>query len=101
MNLVTLDQVNMHLRIDGHAAAPDVMIKIEQASAIVLTHIKYGSLDDDGDPVHDFSAGVPHDIQSATLLVIGELMKEREAGSDPLSQAVRDILAPYRMPSLA
>ena len=91
----------MRLRIDSCHEDPDLYAMIEEASATVLRYIKYGSVDEDGNPIHDFSSSVPRDIQSATLLIIGELRKEREAGSDPMSQAVIDILTPYRDPTLA
>ena len=91
MMLVSLEQAKLRLRASDHED-PDLMMMIQQASDMVLTYIKK---DED-----DFEE-VPHAIQVATLLIVGELMKEREAGSDPMSKGVIDILTPYREPTLA
>lgn len=102
MMLVTLEDAKLDLAIDGNDLDPLIYKKIRQASDLVLKHIKYGTEDSNGDPIHDFSDGVPGDIQSAVMMVLAELVKNREAGSsNPMSQAVIDILAPYRQPTIA
>lgn len=92
MSLVSYEQAKERLRASDNEAG-DLMTMIDEASNIVLDYLKKSE--------SDFTSGIPAPVQTATLLVVGEIMKERESGSNPLSQGVMDILAPYRDPSMA
>lgn len=100
MNLVTLDQARARLRIDLHHGDADLYSMIEEASSVVTRYVKYGKTEvGDDEPVQilDWSEGVPYDVQLATLIAISNI----ERGEHPMSQAVIDILTPYRDPTLA
>lgn len=53
--------------------------------------------DDSGEPTED----VPGEVAAATLLVIGALFEDREGEKDPISTAVRSLLAMRRDPAMA
>lgn len=103
--LVSLDQAKDHLRVTHDNDDEDIFSKVEQASAIVLDYLKlsvtptdWGNLSGDSPP----GTGVPHLIQAATLLILGELFKGRESSTvDVLSNAVKSLLHRYRDPALA
>ena len=91
--LVTLEQARHRLRLsaaeDYHE--PDVEMKMEQASDIVIDYIKR--------PDHEWTdADTPPVIQAAILEV---LMRLFEGSDDPLSSGVKSILWRYRDPALA
>lgn len=90
--LVDFQKAEARLRTGEHEQY-DLVEILQDASDIVLTYIKRDE--------SYFEGEIPRAIQSATLLVAGELLKEKEAGSNPLSQGVIDILTPYRDPTMA
>lgn len=77
---------------------------VHAASAIVLDYLKMDSLPDawneaEGSPS---GTGVPENVKAATLLVLAELDRNRDAsGADCLSDAVRALLVRLRNPSIA
>lgn len=103
--LVSLDQARDHLRVIHNDDDEDIFSKIEQASAIILDYLKldavptgWGNLSGESPS----GTGVPHLVQAATLLVLGELHNKREAsGADVISPAVVSILNRYRDPAMA
>lgn len=101
--LVEYDDVLRRLRIGAEADESDIQAMIYQASAIVMKHLKLTSLPDawlqtNGSPsLFD----VPDDIQTATMLVIGNLEKYRDGEKDPLTAGVKSLLNGHRDPSLA
>lgn len=115
--LVSVEQASAHLRRDTDADDLDLVGKIMGASRAVLTYIAGGSdafTDSAGDVFEDSNGvalDIPHDIQIATLLLIGEFYKNREAkqegivdasfGYGYLPQPVISLLMPYRSWSLA
>jgi hypothetical protein len=90
---------------------------ISAASAAVLGYVKNGPdlfLDSAGDPIldsHGDPIGIPDDMRFATLLLIGEFYKNREAKQDGeidpahgygyLPRVVTALLYRYRTPSLS
>lgn len=111
MALVSLEQAQRHLRLSVTAAASplsdeeaDVSLKIEQATALVLNHLKREPTgwDVTTDPAtdHEFAA-----VQAAILEVLGSLYGHR--GDDntvtdgPLSTRVIMMLSLLRDPALA
>lgn len=102
--LVTLQQAKDHLQMDHDAADADITLKIELASDIVLGYLKLASIPLDwiggtgASPVVE----VPPRVKAATLLVVGELFKNREASvNDSLSAAVMSLLHRDRDPAFA
>jgi hypothetical protein len=93
MILCTLEQAKTHLRVDDPASDADVMLKLIQASEIVVDYIKK--------PDHgwnEFTA--PRVIQAAVLLVLSELYDQRE-GKDGIPAAAKALLGRSRDPALA
>lgn len=114
--LVSLAQAKIHLRIDGPDPSPedaDLTLKIEAASGAVLNYIRSSVpsfLDSSGDPLLDSAGdpiGIPYEVKAATLLLLGDLYKERDAINAAewehgfLPKSVLSMLYPYRMPSMA
>lgn len=114
--LVSLQQASDHLRRDTTDDNADLELKIEAASLAVLNYIDdHSFLDSSGFPELD-SAGdpidVPRPIQSAVLLILGDLYADRdqenfrEGGSSSRigeilqSRTVHFLLDPYRIPTL-
>jgi hypothetical protein len=103
MDLVTLEQGKMQLRIEDTLHDADVQMKITQASAIVLDYLKTP----DGPP-DDWYAGsppvlaVPAVVEAAVLLELSELYHNREAGTvNLIAPAVVALLDRLRDPTLA
>ena len=103
MDLVTLDQAKMQLRIEDSLHDADIQMKIAQASAIVVDYLKYETV-----PPEDWLTGsppvvdVPELIQAATLLVISELYNNRETSTvNVISNAFVALLDRQRDPALA
>jgi hypothetical protein len=91
--LVTIEQAKISLRLtdtdDYHF--PNVEMKMEQATDIVVDYIKR--------PEHGWTDGdAPPIIQAAVLEVLRRLF---EGLDDPLSNDVKNILRRYRDPALA
>lgn len=116
MKLVTLAQASAHLRRDTDADDPDLLLKIEAASAMVIDYLKdYEYADFDSAGVILDSAGDPINVQArvqaATLLLIGYLYKEREGSNEHAVPAqwgygylpigVTALLYPLRTPTVA
>lgn len=113
--LVSLEQAREHLRVDTTDGDNDLLLKIKGASRAVLNYI-VGSVrtshftDSAGDVLED-SAGValyvPEDVQIATLFVIGYYDRNRDSDRDKeadglfLPYPAKQLLIPYRDPSLA
>ena len=92
-----------HLHLRNNEQTAFVQRLILQASSIVMSHCKLTAIPatwvDEGSPP---AQEIPFKVRSATLLVISELNENREAsGANPVSQAVVDILADIRLPTLA
>ena len=93
--LVDIETAKRHLRIDTDDSDENLARKIEQASAIVRDYLK---VDDDEWDIDDTSASVlPYEVEAAVLLVMEALYD----GTEPLSQAVKDLLHRHRDPALA
>ena len=118
MMLITLQQAKDHLRIDTSDDNSDLTLKIEAASQAVLNYIANDLpfMNSAGEPDYD-SAGIgidiPAPIQSAVLLTLGVLYKDRDGveytdarqGADMartgiiiLPRAAHFLLDPYREP---
>lgn len=94
---ITIEQAMAHLRVDSDISSDDgdLLSKMDQACDIVLDYLE---MPEDSYAPGSESDGAPPRIISATLLVLGELYKNREAQSDPLSQGVWRILNRLRVP---
>lgn len=100
--LVTLEQARMHLRIsDTVEDDPDIQMKLEQASDIVLDYIK--QRDAPWTPTT-----VPRPVQAAVLIMLSRLFDDRAAGVENnqvalgyLPPSVTALLHRYRDPALA
>ena len=110
--LVSLSRAKAHLRITGTDDDSDVELKLKGASAAVLRYIDSNQdfLDTNGDPDEEsdgVALNVPEDIQAATLLLLGDLYKERDGVNAAewehgfLPRSVVRLLYPYRTPTLA
>lgn len=104
MALVTVDQVNLALRLslaDNDERIPDVELKIRQAEDAVLDYLKKPDADWDEDTV-------PARVNAAVLLVIQSLLDEANTGGllpglgsgDPTNPVVA-LLYRLRDPALA
>jgi hypothetical protein len=112
--LVSLDQAKDHLRIDNDAEDNDLVLKIKGASRAVMRYLKdtgTESFTDSFGDVYEDSNGValnvPEDIQSATLLMLGYLHRDRDGDTEKaytmgfLPAAVTALLYPLRTPTVA
>ncbi|MDQ0558314.1 hypothetical protein QO004_000087 [Rhizobium mesoamericanum] len=76
MALVTVDQVNLALRlslVDGDERIPDIELKISQAEDAILDYLKKPDVDWD-------EATVPGRVSAAVLLVVQSLLDEANTG---------------------
>lgn len=94
--LITIERAKRHLRIDDNNLDVEVTDQIESASAIVIDYLKINQTVVDEWELN----GTPPLVAAAILLVLGELFKERESGSDPLSKGVKNLLHRLRDPAL-
>lgn len=115
MRFVTLEQAKLRLRFDTDHEDDDLSLIIAGASRACWQYIKDGVedggwTDSAGLPVEDsagYTLNVPEDIQNAVLVLVGYLSKEREGDNTAeiehgfLPVAVRMMLYPYRLPTLA
>jgi hypothetical protein len=114
--LVSLEQAKFHLRIDdassgGNDDDTDLELKIRAASAAVLRYIGLVQdwLDSSGEPIVESGGdtAVPADVVAATLLLVGDLYKERDGKNESdwehgfLPLSVRSLLFPLRTPVIA
>lgn len=106
MALVTYDMAVKHLKqegvLDGSPEDADLTAKIEQASAIVINHLKRpGEWSIDSDPATDSEFAW---VQAAVLEVLSQLYYRR--GDDANKPSLDDVLVKmgssmYRDPALA
>lgn len=122
MMLVSLRQARDHLRIDTEDDENDLELKIKASSLAVINYLgletaeKYIDFDSFGDVEFDSNSdpeGVPEPIQSAVLLILGDLYADRDGrdfieggtserlGQIILPRTVHFLLDPYRVPRLA
>lgn len=112
--LVSLADAKLHLRADSSTHEDsDIALKIGAASLAVLRYIGDSAdafLDSDGEVPVDSAGdpvGVPEDVQAATLILLGDLYRNRDGESKAeyefgvLPRVVVSILYPYRLPSMA
>lgn len=106
-SFVTIGQAKAHVLVDHDSDDAQLQSMIEQASAIILDYLKLASVpaswtDGTGSTGDSPSGAVPPLIQAATLLIIGELYRTREAADiNVLSAGIKSLLHRYRDPSLA
>lgn len=91
--MISLDDAKRHLRVDHTDEDTDIALKLRLAVGIVNDYI--------GNDDASWAAASHLVVDAATLLVLGELYANREAGSDPLSPTVRVILERTRKPAYA
>ena len=112
--LVTLAEAKAHLRIDdfdsdGNPGDDDLTLKIMAASRAVLNYIGADQyfLDSSGEPISTSAISLPDDISIATLLLVGDLYRNRDGdntsgwSTSMLPTTVQVLLSPYRSPVLA
>lgn len=98
MALITLAQAKRHLYVDDDAHNTDILLKVDQASAIILNYLK-----SQADPTWT-DATVPGPVQAATLLMLTHLYEERGdnmASNAALWEAVANLCRRFRDPALA
>ncbi len=106
MALVCYDDAVNHLRqqgvLDGSPADADLTLKIEQASALVLIHLKRpAEWHVEMDPADDPEFAI---VQAAVLRVLGNLYRFRgddETSVEPISPDVVRMLSMLRDPTMA
>lgn len=115
---VTLDQVKLHLRIDGDDADDDLQLKLETASERIRDHLNgvpafQPELDAEGQPVRNedgqivYTTEIRSTVKSATLLLVGYLYRypsgdENKAfEASKLPASITALLAPVRRMVLA
>lgn len=114
-SLVTLVQAKAHLRMDHDEDDEQIEAMIEAASGAVLNYLddaQYNYVDTGGEILEDSSGPItiPPVIQQATLLMLGDLYRNREPTAsdviDPqfgygyLPRAVVALLFTYRAPTI-
>jgi hypothetical protein len=119
--LVTLEEAKLHLRVDHDGDDDDITLKIEAASASVLSYIEdsqYLFLDTGGDELDLADTSIDqaalrarHLCRQATLLMVGEFYRNREPaatdvvperfGYGYLPRTVVALLTPLRTPTIA
>jgi len=106
---VTLEEARAHLAVDHDADNAMIQSQVEQASAIILDFLKlpavpasWGEGTGGTGGTGDEPSGVPQLVKASTLLIVGELYKNREAGEvNVLSEGVKSLLRRSRHPALA
>lgn len=116
MMLVTLQQAKDHLRVDYDDEDAEITLLSQAAGAAIIDYLKSGAtfLDSSGDVPVDSSGdpdGVPYQVQAASLILIAELYKNREAEQDGevnsqfgygyMPRSVVALLYPLRDPAIA
>lgn len=104
--LVELDAAKNHLRVDGASEDATILVLIAAASEVILDYLKMDiptETSPDTSILQLWDTGVvPGAVQSATLLLLGDLYENREGSKvDILSSAVKALLHPHRDPALA
>ena len=119
MQFVSLDEARAHLRLDTEDEDGYVELLIQAASGAVYNYIRDSRpefFDSDNLPFEDYSGiadGLPIEVKSATLLLLGYLYKDRDNNGlyktntggnfehGYLPRPVLSMLYRYRMPGLA
>lgn len=111
MNLVTLDEAKLRLRVDGTAQDSDIELMIGGASTAVLRHLGDAAneflLDVNGDPIPEDQIVVPDDVKNATLYLVGAMLRDPDGAEVKdwdmgyLPRPVTALLVSRRKPSLA
>jgi hypothetical protein len=114
MMLVTLEQGKQRLRVDTNDEDADLTDMIKGASRAVLLYLKAEGIadfaDSSGNLVEDSEGiveGVPDEVQTATLLMLGYLYRQRDNDDNHefetgyLPRPVTAILYGRRDPALA
>lgn len=93
------DDIDEEYPLEGIPEASEVLAKLEDASAIVLAHVK----DPDNDAEWD-EGSTPGEVQAATLIVLSDLWEHRAGSSSDdvvISETMRNLLRGRRDPTLA
>jgi hypothetical protein len=100
--LVPLYRAKAHVR-SNEDDSEDLYYKVEQASGIIMDYLKMTEIPVDWiKTTSPVVYAIPHNVQAATLLVVSELYENREGSvSNPLSQAVMDLLHRLRDPAMS
>lgn len=95
--IVSLDTAKTHLRVTVDDDDDNIMLKLDQAEAIVIDFLKLdeGTYDLEASPYVE----APKMVTAAILLVLKQLYDHPD--QDPLSTAVRSVLHRSRDPALA
>lgn len=124
VELVTIDEVKLRLKVDNDDADSDITLMIQGASASVIRYLKNVSpyepeidsfgrvvLDSSGDPIpYVDTAGdlVPlPDVKNAVLALVGQWLKNPDGNGDGdfdrgyLPKPVTALLYPLRVPTIA
>jgi Phage QLRG family, putative DNA packaging. len=101
INLLSLAEAKVHLRIYTDIHDADIELKIAHASEIIMNYYKRTTVPEEwvinSSPM---TYDIPPSIRAATLLVLGELFNNREASvANILTEAVRNMIP--RDPTLA
>lgn len=121
--LISFDLAKSHLRITNNDLDSEIDIKMRLASAIVANHCKLTevpdewiidepnsttesddlilAIDTDDSPSDGLYIRVPGNLQAAVLLVLTELFDNGGGSSEVLSDTVKDLLTPFRDPTMA
>lgn len=122
--LISLDLAKRHLRITSSDMDTEIDLKMRLATAIVVNHCKLTDIpeswisteepipdveaeelilfrDADTSPFDTYYVRVPGNLQSATLLVLEVLFYGETPDSQVLSDTVKDLLTPFRDPTMA
>jgi Phage gp6-like head-tail connector protein len=85
--LVRLEVAKLHLRIADDLQDDDIEMKLQQASAILMQHMKLSAVPSEwlmGSPPSTIDP--PANIQGYTLLILSELFENREASVFNINQ---------------
>lgn len=103
MLLISFEALKGHLRVDHDLEDSELDAIVARASAVVLDYV--GGTADKWKGVDGADPTIPASVEAATLLVGAALFENRDGSEDrspqPLSRAARDLLMPFRDPSLA
>lgn len=97
--LISTDAARRHLRLSASDmtvadTAADVADKAKDATGIIIDYLKR--------PDHGWTVEtVPFPVKAAILLVLTALFEDREGQQDPISDAVKSLLARLRDPAVA
>ena len=107
MMLITPAQAIEHLRADTTEDDPDLLAKIQEASAIVLAYLKGASAGYFGEDGELIPSAVPFQVHAAVKLMLGYLYRNRDSDEEGdyeqgyLPKPVTSLLYPLRDPALA